>query len=80
MSELSHREEQLCRVAGSEGAKDTMRMLGINVDDPREAQQDFAWLTRMRKARDRGFIVFISVLVGLLATGVLTQLWDTITN
>lgn len=80
MSELTDREQQMCRIAGKEGAVDTLRALGVNVDEPREAQQDFAWLARTRKARDKGVLVFVAVLVTSVVTGTLALVWDKVTG
>lgn len=72
MSDLTDREEYLCRMAGSEGAKETFRNLGVDVDNPKEAQQDFAFMRRMRVMRDKGSVAIFLTLAVALATGIVS--------
>ena len=72
--------EEIAEAAAMKAVRRTLLSLGIDPEDPVEAQQDFALLRRLRKAREKGaHAVQWAILIGL-TTGIMTLVWKTITK
>jgi 2-iminoacetate synthase ThiH len=72
-------EEELhdiARRAGQEGAKEALRVMGIDPDDPLEAQKDMHFLRDLRRGTRTVKGKFINVVVGALALAGLYKLFD----
>jgi hypothetical protein len=74
MSECTKpQQEDTCKyseTAAKEAVKQVFAILGVDIDDPRqvkEFQKDLMFGQAMRKAADRGQIVFAGIVVSALA-------------
>lgn len=45
---MTEEERQVAQEAGREGAREVLKTLGIDADNPREAQEDFIFLRQWR--------------------------------
>ncbi len=67
--------QRLVKAAAEEGTKQALTQMGMNMDEPIEAQKDMAFLRAQRKASEQvGTIIRRTVLVALIS-GALTVGW-----
>lgn len=71
--------ERIAKTAAHEAVKETLQTLGFDIAEPREVQQDQAFLRTMRVGTRRSIFTalsaFITAIVTLLA-GALWLLWN----
>lgn len=60
------RTREIAREAATQAVHETLTGLGIDADNPMEAQQDAAMLRRLRKAKERGVIALVLAMGGAL--------------
>lgn len=63
-----------------EATRETLRSLGLDVDNLSEMQRDFAALRRIRRMQERGTTVFALTVITLVVTGVAALIWERITQ
>jgi hypothetical protein len=59
----------------SEAVKETMLLLGVQIDDPTEVQKDFAHLRKWRVSVESATSTGMLTVLGVLITGALGALW-----
>jgi len=65
----------IAKQAAREAVKETFVSMGLDTQDPKEAQADMAFLRKQRKASDRiGWALRMAVYT-TVATGLLSMLW-----
>jgi hypothetical protein len=62
-----------------EATRETLRYLGLDVDNIQQTQSDFAALRRLRQMQERGATVFTLTFITLVVTGVAALIWERIT-
>jgi len=70
------RTREIAREAATQAVIETLRSLGIDADNPQEAQQDAAMLRRLRKAKEKG----VMALVGAMSIALFWAAWDWVRN
>jgi hypothetical protein len=63
-----------------EATRETLRYLGLDVDNIQQTQSDFAALRRLRQMQERGATVFTLTFITLVVTGVAALIWERITQ
>lgn len=74
------RYRQIAREAADHAVHDLVQALGIDADNPREAQADFQTLRSLRRARERGAAAVIWAMVILVVGGIAGMVWDAISK
>ncbi len=67
--------KQLAQEAGREGARECLTLLGADVNNPLEMQQDFAHVRKSRKASEAMGKQAKLVTIGVLVTGTLGAIY-----
>jgi len=80
MKEADMLTAEQVRDIARECTKETLRYLGLNVDDLQESQRDFAALRRMRQIQERGATVFTLTFITLVVSGIAALIWEKITH
>lgn len=76
MSELTKQELEAIAAAGAEkGITNVLEKLGIDPDDFKESQADFAHLRKQRKAYEQVTTITTRVVITTLVTGFFAALW-----
>lgn len=76
MSDLTKQELEAIAAAGAEkGITNVLEKLGIDADNFRESQADFAHLRKQRKAYEQVTTITTRVVITTLVTGFLAALW-----
>ncbi len=68
---LNGEHQAIAKEAGREGAREVLVLLGVDVDNPRETQQDFAHLHRQRLASEEVGKHVRKATIGVVVAGVL---------
>jgi hypothetical protein len=63
-----------------EATRETLRYLGLDVDNIQQTQSDFATLRRLRQMQERSATVFTLTFITLVVTGVAALIWERITQ
>ena len=70
----------IARAAAKEAVHETLELLGMDVNDPREAQRDFAfvrsWRTSSEAVKRQGLLAAVTVLIA----GILGLIWMAVKN
>ena len=74
------RTRAIARESAREAVRETLNMLGIDAENPREAQADFQTLRRLRSMLDKSTLAAIWVFVTLVLSGLATLVWDAVKN
>jgi hypothetical protein len=74
------RIRQIASEAATVATRETLKALGVDVENEREAQSDFQALRRLRNAQEKGTSAVIYSLLALITTGAAKVIWDAITK
>ena len=72
--------KRIAREAARCAVQETFLALGVNMKEPLEVQQDFAWLRNRRmlegKISTRARLTIVTTVIGLVITGALAAFWS----
>jgi hypothetical protein len=67
--------EKIARQAARHAVKETLLSLGIDMENPLEMQEDFAWLRRYRQMAEKVGNRMIATVIVILTGGFIAAMW-----